>query len=1192
MQRDSRRPIPTPGARPYEEDLADYFFGRDEEIKMLLDYIDGQRLSVLAADSASGKTSLLQAGLVPILRNTRLLCDDNDIHQLPPFPLLLNQWLGRVGSLRGIDFLRLIIIEIDRYLSKCKVWYLREAKNENGNKANIAEELARIQRTINELSIKAIELKLMSHRIEGEERLIPIPLQRDKRGDYRKMTEDLQEILSVINSHLGQVILILDQFEEILSDPLLGKQAQVAVESIFRLRKMDVSQFISLRSDSVNMLIEFERRGLIEGKRRVYIKRLTPKDAKSIILLMSKKVDITWDNETLTYLDQIIDTFTLYLRDGGPSSNVNMLGLQVVIRGLFSHVIEKNNSYNITKADLCQYFGSLEGKGFSISESDLKQWIERQPDLKNPGEYQSGHLAEAAPRAWIDQCLDGFLSKEHVNIVDDLSGCDQKLIKPMVMRMADWLVTPAGFKRPLRYDELEKIAFRNDLERHKLSKYWTEEDDLIIKSTYELALRRLVNDGHVLKERGGETGGTYYELVHDQLGEPLKRWAQEFANTPNADIGWRFQITDKQFPWHGELKPYVPTGSINGAAWIGCIIENVHFSDMELDKCNFTRTVFIKCQFRNVIIRESNFTQSVFQGCSFADCIFNSCSLKAFAMTGKSIDTVSTNHSSFADSISNSCTIANSAFNSCDLESCDIRGGAYLNEVIFMGGSLSYAYITDAKFKDCIFRGTDNEFIGMRNLILVNIDLVGNNIFEKCSLDGATLGAEPNEDGKICIVDAENIIFRECDLSGIEIKNIRFLKGLLVERVRAKGAVFEQVILPEKHDGYQGIFQDVILSGAVFLGCEIHNTIFSGPIHVGRKRSLNLTEAFMVVFRDLRTAESIIPTILDNVSFKEIDMENFVFQRCQILGPVEFRSCQLSGGTIVGSNSCDKSDPSWDIKGPIRFRDQSILDAMEFRDLSIVGRNLEISSCSAKATYFSSVHFSPKGRLGSLFQHCNMASAMFLNCSIEGVNFKGAKGNRMFLETLTIKGTDNASCIKRCIFKHAVLDGFILDGVNIKGSVNFSDCKIRAARIGNHSENVTDSPMNREPMMIAGTLSFINKCDLRDIILSNVIIDESGLFYVEGGTCDGGTFMIINLEGKIIIKDSSLLRTKFSLIKLSGEKSLIDFQNSDLFFAEVDDDLLQTKKDIKSVELLPCIQGVRKDRLDSIKLVSNIYKRF
>src|SRR5260221_3485856 len=93
------RRVPSPGPRPYGDNLADCFFGRDPEIGMILDRVYGQRLSVLVAESASGKTSLLQAGLVPVLRQSRL----DEVAAGNPSPLfsfLLNQWLGRASGER------------------------------------------------------------------------------------------------------------------------------------------------------------------------------------------------------------------------------------------------------------------------------------------------------------------------------------------------------------------------------------------------------------------------------------------------------------------------------------------------------------------------------------------------------------------------------------------------------------------------------------------------------------------------------------------------------------------------------------------------------------------------------------------------------------------------------------------------------------------------------------------------------------------------------------------------------------------------------------------------------------------------------------------------------------------------------------------------------------------------------------
>ncbi|MCI5125651.1 MAG: hypothetical protein D3925_14550, partial [Candidatus Electrothrix sp. AR5] len=55
------------GLRPFEEDERDRFFGRDREINILLDNIRFNRLTLLLAGSGVGKSSLLRAGVMPIL---------------------------------------------------------------------------------------------------------------------------------------------------------------------------------------------------------------------------------------------------------------------------------------------------------------------------------------------------------------------------------------------------------------------------------------------------------------------------------------------------------------------------------------------------------------------------------------------------------------------------------------------------------------------------------------------------------------------------------------------------------------------------------------------------------------------------------------------------------------------------------------------------------------------------------------------------------------------------------------------------------------------------------------------------------------------------------------------------------------------------------------------------------------------
>src|SRR5258708_7138199 len=59
---------PYPGIRPFEDRDADRFFGRDEEIEQLLRLISSQRFVAVLGVSGSGKSSLVRAGVIPVLR--------------------------------------------------------------------------------------------------------------------------------------------------------------------------------------------------------------------------------------------------------------------------------------------------------------------------------------------------------------------------------------------------------------------------------------------------------------------------------------------------------------------------------------------------------------------------------------------------------------------------------------------------------------------------------------------------------------------------------------------------------------------------------------------------------------------------------------------------------------------------------------------------------------------------------------------------------------------------------------------------------------------------------------------------------------------------------------------------------------------------------------------------------------------
>jgi WD40 repeat protein len=60
--------FPLPGMRPYGEEASSHFHGRSRQVEDLLSIIQSSRFIGLAGPEASGKTSLVMAGLLPVLR--------------------------------------------------------------------------------------------------------------------------------------------------------------------------------------------------------------------------------------------------------------------------------------------------------------------------------------------------------------------------------------------------------------------------------------------------------------------------------------------------------------------------------------------------------------------------------------------------------------------------------------------------------------------------------------------------------------------------------------------------------------------------------------------------------------------------------------------------------------------------------------------------------------------------------------------------------------------------------------------------------------------------------------------------------------------------------------------------------------------------------------------------------------------
>lgn len=64
--------VPYRGLDPFDEDDAEFFYGREPDVQTLLEKLKGSRFLAVMGPSGSGKSSLVRAGLVPVLRRGAL----------------------------------------------------------------------------------------------------------------------------------------------------------------------------------------------------------------------------------------------------------------------------------------------------------------------------------------------------------------------------------------------------------------------------------------------------------------------------------------------------------------------------------------------------------------------------------------------------------------------------------------------------------------------------------------------------------------------------------------------------------------------------------------------------------------------------------------------------------------------------------------------------------------------------------------------------------------------------------------------------------------------------------------------------------------------------------------------------------------------------------------------------------------
>lgn len=1202
-----------PGPRPYTDTLASVFRGRDKDTARALDQVRGQRLSLMTASSGAGKTSLLQAGVIPKIREFRLIERSSGRSPVAPFPLLVNEWLERAGKGESMDFSHLLVLEMHGSLRKSRDWYRVCAAGIESADAAPAE-LEAIEAAMKALADMA--------EAEGFASLTPDdgPLawvQSSATATPREMTDRLLKAIDVLSAALGEVLLILDQFEEILLDWRLGQQAQDAVESLFRLRRTNLRQLISMRDDGVHLIKPLEKKGVLERKREFEIKPLSAAAVERILLDVGAEAGHLWDEEPLPsgapLATTLVEAFTQTRTGGGTrAGEVNLVGLQVVLNAMFEDALAEGEP--VTAGALSRYCSSLLVDDGSRPSQTLEEWLDVDNDTG---------LVRLAPLTWITRCLDGSLNAAGDAVDPDVFELQ---VQPLAARMSTQLVTPGGNKRTMTSDELHDLAYGNiadHLKKDDLAGLAAEHDwdttdyKRVMHATADAALGRLTT-GNVLKRRGSETGQDIaYELVHDQFGRPFQDWALQYKETPENDLSSLTAIRSTKFEWSGDLRPHDDDGIIPFAKWIDCTLNNVNFSDL----------TFVNCDFG-----ESNFS-----GCMFADAVFQDCDL--------------------TNAVFKDCTFLRARFLRSALDSTRWQDGTRLEHVVIAGGEtgMSFAQLTGASIVDCRFAAkpdpketaAPNDMFPMRYIQFVDCDFSGEVTFDHCGLGGivlrglqtpATIGGalrflgcamKGAEFSSLDARGADTLQFLDCSMPGAQLSSMD-IRGAALDLIDSdcRAAAFIDIDGGADEQGKVAdiSFSNTQLIGAAMVACTLRDVDFDAT------EAASAT-AFTIRGRAGEDGSIVAPSYLANLNFKGLELKNLTIEGCEIEGDITFDACSLVGAELIGLSNTDS--PAREIGGTVLLENGCDASAMKFATLHLTPEHpLLLRDSALSGALFEDVDFEGEGldSPAGVFTHTVMGGSSFLGCRLHGVRFEGATDQNGDPATgmpslVILPGQDLAGVepsIGCVAFENMFMPGLTIRDVPITDDVRFVNCDLGGSGIvASVTDDLLRLPVDGE-LAFAGCvmdafefsrLRFSERplrmvdCDCNGALLRGIVFPETsggdgnwlvsnsdlrgallldcqatgvrlsgmsasgrssalslavrgtgespvspafiGDWLVEGYDLDGAVFEGLDASGVIAFKDCSLLRSKFARLELA-EAARVDVRQSDVLYAEVD----------------------------------------
>jgi len=633
--------IPWPGPRPYSEAEWQLFRGRADEVTRVINVMTGGPLTILTGDSATGKTSLVRAGLVPELRNRRYHPEGS----LLKWPTLL---LRRWGAEGGHTVEEILVGQLGEAIKDIRRWGEQESQSAAIEDAKIFENCLAQDRSSCRDGTEALRALLT---IAG------------------KMKEQGNE-----DSPLG-LILILDQFEEVLRPG--GETAASAVRivsDLYRYGQDTIRVLLSMRQEYLYALKDLEL--LVGGlaSRSVVLKPLTKPTMIEVVGKVAERGGLPISEDAAKKVVGWLKVKREQSRGAKlgsldregrqeTSSSPDLLRLQAVLWELFRFAVEKEES-TVTVKVLEEFLREKDEGPEGLVDGALERWVEYaiRKEIQSGRGQASGRSRDEASiyEKWLlrDGCmqretLDAQVRRIAVRIGPNLSSMDYKVPQEenvlfrLSMGEEIWRLGMKDARRKKLMEIIDEDPPR--LNADTLGLQDRIDDPSLLELVAGLARKdewspaRTANElvvcfretldrlarGNVLLQTKREIGGSpavVWELVHDQFGPAFANWGRDNKDTWK-DCEASIVICNGVQPitvreGHLGHGPRETCYRIRHVSWRGCKIEPIGeeglvLEGVEFEDCFLTGTIFENCVFKGGAFRRCVMNGGLFVGCVF-----------------------------------------------------------------------------------------------------------------------------------------------------------------------------------------------------------------------------------------------------------------------------------------------------------------------------------------------------------------------------------------------------------------------------------------------------------------------------------------------------------------------------------------------------------------------------------------------